>query len=153
VNTVDNNPKARVGALKVPLQYLPTVGEAYTALVLEHGANKYGPFNWRKEAISISTYVGAIRRHVGAIADGQDLDEDTGLPHWAHIAASCFIALDALSLGKLIDDRTKGMAPEVLAALAAARKGATAPAECHHHQGHYQISLPLSEGGTAVFHK
>lgn len=125
MNATDNNPKRRAGELKVPLQYVPTVAEAYIALVLEAGAKKYGPFNWRNEPISISTYVGAIRRHIGAIADGEDLDPETGLPHWAHIAASCAIALDALSLGKLIDDRTtEGMGPEVMDALAAKRKQA-----------------------------
>ena len=119
----DNNPKRAQGELKVPLELMPTVAETYISLVLENGAKKYGRFNWRKEPISITTYVGAIRRHVGAIMDGQDIDPDSGLPHWAHIGANCVIALDALSLGKLIDDReTEGMAAEVLAEIAARRK-------------------------------
>lgn len=126
--TGDNNPKSRTGALKPPLEYIPTVAEAYIALVLEGGAAKYGPFNWRDEAISISTYVGAIRRHIGAIADGEDVDPESGQPHWAHIAASCCIALDAQALGKLINDRpARGSAPEIMAAIAAQRAARPRP--------------------------
>lgn len=101
----DNNPKARVGALKAPLHLVPPSAEYYIALALKDGAEKYGPYNWRSEAISISTYVGAIRRHLNAWWDGEDDAQDSGVHHIAHVMASCALILDAASVGQLIDDR------------------------------------------------
>lgn len=119
----DNNPKRRQGALKAPLEFMPIVAEALIALVLEGGAKKYGAFNWRKEDISVSTYVGAVRRHIGAIADGEMIDPESGFPHWAHIAASASIAMDADALGKLINDiKLDGNGPEVLRGIHAERE-------------------------------
>jgi hypothetical protein len=97
--------------------------EVEVGLVLEGGAEKYGIFNWRNEPISITTYVGAIRRHVNAILDGEDIDPESGRPHWAHIAASAGIAMDAKAIGNLIDDRpTPGAGPELMESVAQARK-------------------------------
>ena len=101
----DNNPKTRVGALKAPMHLVPPSAEIYLAEALGDGASKYGPYNWRTEAISMSVYIGAIKRHLAAFVDGEDDAPDSGVHHLAHIMACCALMLDANSIGKLNDDR------------------------------------------------
>lgn len=100
-----SDPKGAAGAAKTPLQLLPSVAMALTSQVLKHGAEKYGEFNWRHAKVETMTYIGAIRRHLDAMADGQDLDPESGFPHIAHVAASCFILMDAADFGHLVDNR------------------------------------------------
>lgn len=105
---MNQNPK-HIQALKegkAPLEHL--LGgkvDAAEARVLAHGAGKYGVRNWRKDPILLKTYVAAIRRHLNAWADGQDLDPDSGESHLAHIRACCAVALDAQHQGTAQDDR------------------------------------------------
>lgn len=113
----NNNPKQAAGAKKVPLQLVPPILTIEVAKVMKHGADKYGAFNFRKSKIAATVYVGAILRHCLAIADGQDIDPESGESHWAHIAASCGIALDAQQCGTFVDDRPEnGTAAEALEA-------------------------------------
>lgn len=44
-------------------------------------------------------------RHIMAILDGEDLDQESGAPHQAHVAACMAIILDAAEVGNLVDDR------------------------------------------------
>lgn len=99
------NPKEATGARKVQMHMVPAGALVEVAGVFEHGASKYGSYNWRVAGIKLNTYTGGIMRHLLAIMDGQDVDPESGLPHLAHIAAGALIALDAGSLGKLTDDR------------------------------------------------
>ncbi len=100
-----NDPKGAAGALKTPLQLIPTHSEALVAHVFRHGAGKYGPWNWRENGICIMTYAGAIKRHLAAVIEGEDIDPESGLPHMAHIASSAMIVMDAGNHGTLVDDR------------------------------------------------
>lgn len=110
----DNNPKTRLGALKVPLHLVPPSAKHYLAQALEDGARKYGPYNWRDEPISISTYKAAMERHMDAFWDGEDLAPDSGIHHVAHAMACCALILDCLANGTLVDDRpTKGAAAKL----------------------------------------
>ena len=105
----DNNPKTRMGALKVPLHLVPPSARHYLALAFEDGATKYGPANWRDEPVSASVYFGAAGRHLDAYWDGEDLAKDSLVHHLAHTMACCAIILDAMECGTLNDDRyTKG---------------------------------------------
>lgn len=101
----DNNPKTAVGAKKIPLHLVPPSAKYYLAQALDNGASKYGPYNWRDADISISTYKSALERHMDAFWDGEDYAEDSGIHHVAHAMACCALILDALSIGKLVDDR------------------------------------------------
>jgi hypothetical protein len=112
---VDNNPKTRAGALKVDLSLVPAASLIYQALAMEQGAEKYGPYNWRHEKVSASTYIAAAERHLQAYKDGEDIDPESGKPHLGHIIASMGILVDALVTGNLIDDRPPaGKAGELL---------------------------------------
>ena len=91
---------------KSPFEYIPLRTLAGTAKVLEHGANKYGIRNWRKDPIKASTYQGAFLRHLEAYYEGEDIDPDSGASHLSHIMANCMVMLDAALENTLIDDRT-----------------------------------------------
>lgn len=109
------NPKHAFGLSKPRLDLVPSSAIILEALVFEIGAKKYGPFNWRETDVVRSIYLAAAYRHIMALLDGQDLDEESGLPHEAHVRACMSIIIDARALGKLIDDRhAAGPAPEML---------------------------------------
>ena len=112
------NPKDLVGAKKAPLRYVPPALNIAVSQVMEHGASKYGPFNWREQPVSAMTYIEAIFRHLYAWMDGQNSAEDSGLSHLAHAAAGLGILIDAEFNGSLLDDRaTPGPAADMLRAL------------------------------------
>jgi hypothetical protein len=100
-----NDPKGAAGALKTPLSLIPPFAMEQTAWVHKLGAEKYGPFNWRKTGVCASTYVNAIMRHLNAWRDGETIDPESGISHLAHVACSCNILLDADHCGTLQDDR------------------------------------------------
>lgn len=103
----DNNPKSVIGVTKVPLALIPPVGLIEQARAHENGANKYGPYNWRGENVTISemVYLHAILRHVLDVIDGENVATDSGVSHLGHVSACCNIILDAEANGNLIDDR------------------------------------------------
>lgn len=110
----DNNPKTAIGAKKVPLHLVPPSAKHFLALALRDGARKYGPYNWRRAAISVSVYKAAMERHMDAFWDGEDNAQDSGVHHVAHAMACCALILDALTIGKLHDDRPEhGASPQL----------------------------------------
>ncbi len=111
------NPKEGLGIKKACLRYTPAALVLWVGEVMKTGAVKYGPFNWRENPVEAMTYAEAIERHLLAWREGQDNAEDSGLPHLAHIAASCAILLDADACGQMIDNRSQGPAPGILATL------------------------------------
>lgn len=66
------------------------------AQVFAHGAEKYGVESWRHMPWSeelADMYLGAICRHLVSMYSDEDIDADSGLPHWAHAMASALIYL------------------------------------------------------------
>ena len=113
----DNNPKSAFGTKKVPLHLNPSSALIYMALGFRDGAKKYGPFNWREKSVAASVYLAAVKRHIEAWQDGEEVALDSGLPHLGHALACLAILVDAQSVGNLVDDRPKpGAAPGLLAA-------------------------------------
>jgi hypothetical protein len=111
-----HNPKRHAGSKKAPLHFVPPAGSIHEAEAFAQGADKYGAYNWREIPVDVMTYVGAIRRHLDAFADGEDCAPDSGVHHLGHIRACCNIVLDCLGLGTLIDNRPPaGPAPRLLA--------------------------------------
>lgn len=99
------NPKDFVGSSKLPLHLWPETATATGCLGLLDGALKYGRLNWRETGVRASIYVDAVRRHLAAWFEGEDLDPDSGLPHMSHALACLAILVDAEAAGKLNDDR------------------------------------------------
>lgn len=101
----DDNPKTTIGVSKVPLHLVPPVAGHYTALAFADGAKKYGPYNWREKKVSTSVYIAAMKRHIDAFWDGEDVSADANVHHLGHVMACCAILLDGMSIGMLNDDR------------------------------------------------
>ena len=99
------NPKDIIGQTKVPLGLLPGAGKIYGALAMADGGAKYGPYNWRDKKVRMTIYLDAMERHLLALRDGEDLTDDTGVPHLGSIIACASILADALEGGFLADDR------------------------------------------------
>lgn len=119
----DNNPKTAFGAKKLPLELVPPSAVAALAEAFADGAKKYGPYNWREKTISSSVYYGACLRHIQAWWDGEDLAEDSGLPHLHHALACLAMLIDGKSVDKLNDNRPpKGAASKMQKAWLEARK-------------------------------
>ncbi len=55
--------------------------------VLEHGAEKYEPFNWQKPT-ERDTIINSMQRHLAELIDGKELDDKSGLTHIGHIMAN-----------------------------------------------------------------
>ena len=62
--------------------------ELAIAQVLTHGAKKYGANNWQKVEEPTERYYAALRRHLSAWRMGKKMDEESGLPHLAHVACN-----------------------------------------------------------------
>jgi hypothetical protein len=77
------------------------------ALVLTFGARKYAAFNWAN-GIAYGRLLGAALRHIFAYMRGQDLDEETGLPHIAHAIAELMFLMGMSQRHPELDDREKG---------------------------------------------
>lgn len=103
-----HDPKGEAGKKKPQLHLIPPVANVHMAAALADGANKYGPFNWRKPGTKLfrSTYIAAIKRHVDAILDGEDVAPDSGVSHLGHIMSNCAILLDAEKADTLHNDLT-----------------------------------------------
>ena len=123
----DANPKKAYGDKKVALHLVPPVLEIYAALKLKEGEIKYGFYNYREIPVEMMTYIGAIKRHLAAILDGEWMDpaywqEVDGVntyfpatPHLAGLIASAAIMADSYERGTLIDNRpAPGNASELL---------------------------------------
>ncbi len=111
----DDNPKTQHGVKKAPLHLIPPVANIHEAMAFKDGAKKYGPYNWRDKTVSASVYYAAVKRHIDAWWDGEELSEDAGVHPLGHARACLAILLDAESLGKLNDDRPPpGKTGEVL---------------------------------------
>jgi hypothetical protein len=52
--------------------------------VLEFGAKKYAPENWKKGLIK-KEILESMQRHLGALIDGEEVDSETGISHMGHI--------------------------------------------------------------------
>lgn len=95
---------------KLGTHLLPTAPLESIARVLDFGAAKYAPNNWRK-GLAYSRVYGAILRHLWSWWRGEDNDRETGLPHLAHAGCEILFLLD-YHLGKperrtVVDDRAE----------------------------------------------
>lgn len=101
----DDNPKTRFGVAKPPLHLIPATALAHEATAFRDGAKKYGPYNWREQAVSSTTYVAAAERHLKSWFNREENAQDSGVHHLAHARACLAILIDAQEVGKLNDDR------------------------------------------------
>ena len=75
---------------KPMLYLLPPRSLIEIGKVLTHGAEKYGPENWRKLDDLQNRYTSAALRHIVAHMEGEKCDKETNLSHLAH-AMCCLL--------------------------------------------------------------
>lgn len=99
------NPKDALGLAKPDLSVVPPAAMLHLASAMMDGARKYGPFNWRDNAVLGRVYVAAAMRHLMQYLDGEDIDPTSGVHHLGHAMACAAIVLDARETGNLDDNR------------------------------------------------
>lgn len=99
------NPKDAIGMSKVDMSLVPAPATIHEAHAMMDGARKYGPYNWRENAVQARIYVAAAMRHLQQWLNGEEVAEDSGAHHLGHARACLGIILDAQEAGKLVDDR------------------------------------------------
>lgn len=62
--------------------------------VLTFGAKKYEEHSWHKVVGGKSRYKAALLRHLTAHANGELLDDESGLPHLSHAACCALFILE-----------------------------------------------------------
>jgi hypothetical protein len=78
---------------KPRLDLLPFAELEEVARVLDFGAKKYSPGNWRFVQDGAQRYLRAALSHLGKHADGHLVDEESGLLHVAHAACSALFLI------------------------------------------------------------
>ncbi len=74
------------------------------ARVWTHGAEKYDRGNWLK-GMSWSECIDSLLRHITALANGEDIDPDSGQLHADLIVCSAKILSNSFHTRKDLDDR------------------------------------------------
>jgi dATP/dGTP diphosphohydrolase len=121
--SLGTNPKDIVGDTKPPLHLVPPPALVRLAKVMELGAKKYGPYNWREKKVQYHAYVAAALRHLYSAFDGEDDDPESSQGHLEHAMACCAILIDARETGNLIDNRpVKGVTGKLIAELSKKEK-------------------------------
>ena len=93
------------GKLRIGL--LPKKALGWVVRVLEYGARKYDTWAWRDNASEWTRQSDAVQRHIWAWEQGEDLDQETGLPHLAHAICGLLILLDLNDRRLGVDDRQR----------------------------------------------
>lgn len=107
--SLSGNPKDAIGRTKAPLHLIPSPALVEIAKAMQVGADKYGPYNWRESAVARTVYLAAAERHIRADLDGETFDpaapDGERIYHLAFACAGLMVLLDAILVGKMIDDR------------------------------------------------
>lgn len=72
--------------------------------VLEYGAGKYGRDNWKK-GLPIEEVCESMLRHIFKLLQGEETDQESGLPHIGHIQANAMFM--GFEMNKKIEDLTE----------------------------------------------
>jgi hypothetical protein len=83
---------------------IPTRPMVQLAEIYAYGAAKYADRNWEK-GMEFSRVYAAAQRHLHAYWSGQDLDEESALPHLAHAAFGLLALLEFTTTHPELDDR------------------------------------------------
>jgi hypothetical protein len=104
-NVKETNPKDAVGTGKVPFSTISAVVMGELGLAMLEGARKYGRHNYRVAGVRASVYYDALKRHITAWWEGEDIDKDSGLPHIVKAIATLVVLRDSQIQQNWVDDR------------------------------------------------
>lgn len=107
VNVNDSSQGTKHDQEKTRLDLLDAEFLEAVGLVLAFGAKKYAANNWRR-GINICRLLGSLLRHIMALMRGEDFDNESGLPHTAHIGCNAMFLHWTLKNRPDLDDRYKG---------------------------------------------
>ena len=99
-------PAERHNTGKLPFSLLSVQALRDVAAVCQMGVVKYARDNWRK-GLPWTEVLDSAFRHQFAWLDGEDLDEESGLPHLAHAMWNLMTLLDFAVTRPDFDDRYK----------------------------------------------
>ena len=85
----------------LPIEAIEDITQVFT-----FGAKKYGDRNWEK-GMKWTRLIGASLRHLFAVAKGEDIDKESGLPHLSHLGSCVLMLLTYRRTHKELDDRVK----------------------------------------------
>lgn len=110
------DPKAKYGATKPSVAWVPAIGDIVASLAAEDGARKYGAYNYRKgHPVETMTYAHAALRHIMCFIDGEDFSSDSGVPNLGGAEMCLKIIQDTMANGTAVDNRPPpGKASQVL---------------------------------------
>lgn len=86
------NQKYKKDAGKLRMDLIPPSTIKALAMVLTYGANKYSESTWRN--VEPYRYKAALLRHIVAWMDGEQLDEESQLPHLYHALTNLAFLID-----------------------------------------------------------
>ena len=95
--------RAAIGT-KIDTNLVPYEGIVAAAMAFNYGALKYQAHNYRK-GLSFTNLLESLKRHAHALELGEEIDLDSGLPHYAMIAANAMMLAHNVMQGVVIDDR------------------------------------------------
>lgn len=93
---------------KAELHQVPTSLKLAVAKTLMYGAQKYEKGNWRK-GMSWTAVSDCLERHMASWLDGEETDEESGLPHLYHAACNIAFLIEYAETCPELDDRIKDM--------------------------------------------
>jgi len=99
----------RFNSSKPELGYILDMPYAMLALsgVKTYGTKKYGRDNWKK-GLPVRSITDSLLRHLMAFHNGEDLDEESGLAHMAHVMWNAAAIIEVLARhGDKLDNRDK----------------------------------------------
>lgn len=89
---------------KAPFFYLPWEALEEVAFVMQYGARKYAPGNYRK-GMKSSRLFSACVRHIVDWWKGEQKDPETGRPHLAHAVCCLLMLIESELIETVEDDR------------------------------------------------
>jgi len=97
---------------KLPMHLLDRTALEAVAGVLQYGAVKYAPENWRG-GIEYTRLIGAAMRHLHALNDCEDTDPESGYLHAAHAMCCLMMLIWMMKCRPDLDDRWRGQSVPV----------------------------------------
>lgn len=92
---------------KPQMSLIPPRALEEVAKALTYGASKYSPYNYLQGiGFDQRRLLDAALRHIYAHLRREDIDE-SGNSHLSHAIASLLMLLEAIKVGKIVDDRYK----------------------------------------------
>lgn len=82
------------------------------AVGLGLGEHKYAARNFEK-GLSYRSLINSLERHCKALKDGEEIDADTGIPHYMLIASSTAMLVHNVMQDVVIDDRATPKTPKL----------------------------------------